>query len=116
MDSYFASGIPAVVASVAPELRDAQSTLSISDPDQYTKTLGLQWNSMSDQFRRTVSELPPTEGLSKILLVSNVAKTFDVLDWYSPTIVKAKILLQMLWSEKVGWDDPVPEPIVEQWS
>jgi hypothetical protein len=29
---------------------------------------------------------------------------------------KAKILLQTLWSEKVGWDDPVPEAMVEQWS
>ena len=62
-----------------------------------------------------MSPLPPTEGLTKRSLVSDVAKTFDVLGWYSPTIVKAKILVQTLWSEKVGWDDPVPKPIVEQW-
>ena len=110
------SSEPAVMASIASELKDAQSTLPISSPDNYTKTLGLEWNSTSDQFRLTVSELPPTEGLTKRLLVSDVAKTFDVLGWYSPTIIKAKILLQMLWSEKIGWDDPVPEAIIEQWS
>ena len=110
------SSEPAVMASIASELKDAQSTLAISSPDNYTKTLGLEWNSTSDQFRLTVSELPPTEGLTKRLLVSDVAKTFDVLGWYLPTIIKAKILLQMLWSEKVGWDDPVPEAIIEQWS
>ena len=38
------------------------------------------------------------------------------LGWYSPTIVKAKILLQMLWLENIGWDDSVPDPILERWS
>ena len=54
-------------------------------------------------------------GLTKRALVSDIAKTFDVLGWYSPTIVKAKILLQLLWSEKVGWDDPVPDSLLEEW-
>jgi hypothetical protein len=31
---------PSVMGSIAPELRDAQSTLSISNSDQFTKTLG----------------------------------------------------------------------------
>lgn len=54
--------------------------------------------------------------MTKRSLVSDVAKTFDVLGWYSPTIVKAKILLQMLWLEKIGWDDPVPGAILQEWS
>ena len=110
------SNSPSVLESISPELRDVQSTLSISNPDQYTKTLGLEWNSACDQFRVTVSELPPIETMTKRLLVSDVAKTFDILGWYSPTIIKAKILLQMLWSEKVGWDDPVPKVIMEEWT
>ena len=109
------SNNPSVVESIVPELKDAQSTLPISDPDQLTKTLGLRWNSACDQFRLTISELLPIETRTKRLLVSDVAKTFDILGWYSPTIIKAKILLQMLWSEKVGWDDPVPKAIVEEW-
>ena len=36
------SSEPSVMAAVAPELRDAQSTLPISNPDQFTKTLGLE--------------------------------------------------------------------------
>lgn len=54
--------------------------------------------------------------MTKISLVSDIAKTFDALGWYSPTIVKAKILLQMLWLEKINWDDPVSDPILEEWS
>ncbi len=54
--------------------------------------------------------------MTKRTLVSDVAKTFDVLGWYSPTIVKAKILLQRLWSERVDWDELVPEAILHEWS
>ena len=53
--------------------------------------------------------------MTKRLLVSDVAKTFDVLGWYSPTIIKAKILLQMLWLERIGWDDSVLEAILQEW-
>ena len=106
---------PSVLQHVKPDLRDSQCTLSISDPDSYTKTLGIEWNSSNDHFRLTVADLPQVNGLTKRGLVSDIAKTFDILGWYSPTIVKAKILLQMLWSEKTGWDDPVPGTILEEW-
>ena len=54
--------------------------------------------------------------MTKRSLISDVAKTFDVLGWYSPIIVKAKILFQMLWLEKLGRDNPVPENILQPWS
>ena len=75
------SNNPSVLESIAPELRDAQSTLPISSTEQYTKTVGLEWNSAYDQFRLTVSELLPIETMTKRLLVSDVAKTFDILGW-----------------------------------
>ena len=90
-------------------------TLSISNPESYTKTLGIEWNSTSDRFRLTVAAVPQINGLTKRALVSDIAKVFDVLGWYSPTIVKAKILLQLLWSEKIGWDDSVPQAILQEW-
>ena len=31
------------------------------------------------------------------------------------TIIKIKILLQRLWEQKVGWDDPIPQSIVDAW-
>jgi hypothetical protein len=50
------------------------------------------------------------------MLISDIAKTFDVLGWVSPAIIKAKIFLQKLWEEKVDWDDPVPSAINKAWS
>ena len=104
-----------VLQHIAPKLRESQCTLSIFDLESYTKTLGIQWKSTSDHFCLTVADLPQADDLTKRALVSDIAKTFDILGWYSPTIVKAKMLLQLLWSEKVGWDDPLPDSILEEW-
>ena len=49
-------------------------------------------------------------------MVSDVAKVFDVMGWFSPAIVKMKILLQRLWEIKLDWDDPIPEHIHQIWS
>ena len=86
---------------------DSNSTYIILDPEGYTKTLGLEWNTNMD--------LPPLKKVTKYLLISDIAKTFDVLGWFAPTLVKAKILLQQLWEEKIDWDDPVPQAIREAW-
>ena len=48
--------------------------------------------------------------------MSDVAKTFDVLGWFSPSTIKVKILLQRLWELKVDWDDPVPTVIHDAWA
>ena len=111
------SNQPEVLNHLCPELRDTQTTLTLSNPDEYTKTLGIEWNSNRDQFRLTIAALPQVENMTKrAALVSDIAKTFDALGWYSPTIIKAKILLQSLWAERVDWGDPVPDAILKEWS
>ena len=105
-----------VLESIPADLRDSQATVILSDPDWNTKILGVEWNASNDHFHVSVTELPSIECTTKRSLVSNVAKTFDVLGWYSPTLVKAKILLQMLWLERVGWDDYIPNAFLKEWS
>ena len=87
----------------------------ISDPDEYSKTLGIEWNSTHDQFCLAVADLSPQEGLTKRILTSDIARTFDVLGWVSPVVVKAKILLHRMWEVKVQWDDPVPQELEQTW-
>ena len=82
----------------------------MSDSDRYTKTLGIEWNASSDHFRVRMTELPPIKCMTKRSLISDIAKT---LGWYSPAIVKTKVLLQTLWLEGIGWDDCVPNAILE---
>lgn len=106
------NGMQVMLQHIAPDLRDMQCTLPISNSENYRRTLGIEWSSTSDHFRQTIADLPQVSGLTKRALVFDIAKTFDVL---SLTIVKANILLQMLWSEQVDWDDPVPDAILEEW-
>ena len=106
---------PSVLENIPTDLRDSQATVILSGSSQYTKTLGIEWNASTDHFRVKVTELPPIECMTKRSLVSDVARTFDALGWYSPRIVKAKILL-MLWIEGMGWDDCVSTSILEEWS
>ena len=38
----------------------------------------------------SVDKLPPLENITERLLVSDIAKTFDVLGWFSPLFVKQR--------------------------
>ena len=104
-----------ILQHITPELRDSQSLHAIPDPDEYTKTLGIQWNSGLDHFRLTVAEIPKADNLTKRLLVSDIAKTFDVLGWFSPSIIKINILLQRIWELKIDWDASLPSEIETTW-
>ena len=95
-----------VLQHIPPELREPQPMLQIPNPDVYTKTLGFEWNTNMDHFHLTVAELPPLQNITKRVLVS------DVLEWFSPAIIKVKILLQQLWELKI---DPLPPMIHDAW-
>ena len=104
-----------VLENVPLDLKDVKSSLPIASPEEYTKTLGVEWNPSKDHFRLTVSSPPPSENLTKRGLISDVAKTYDVLGWFAPVTIKVKILFQRLWELKLEWDDPVPEWVRASW-
>ena len=117
MDSYLRkwnSSEAEVLSCIPSDLKDALAIQSLPAPIEYTKTLGIEWNSSMDHFCLTIANLPPLNNITKRVLVSDVAKTFNLLGWFSPTTIKVKILFQRLWEQKVGWDDLV-DPIYESW-
>ena len=77
------SSDPIVLQHIKPELRDVQPIHPMPDDQEYTKTLGIEWNVALDHFRITIPDLPPLDNLTKRMLVSDIAKTFDVLGWVS---------------------------------
>ena len=110
------SNQPDVLQHLPPELRDTNQTQTLPSQEEYTKTLGIEWNTTTDHFRLTISNLPTVDVVTKCVLVSDVAKTFDALGWFSPAIIKVKILMQRLWELKIDWDDPLPAEIHAVWS
>ena len=47
--------------------------------------------------------------------MSDVAKIYDPIGWLQPVTIQGKILFQKLWLVKAGWDDKLPEPIIDEW-
>ena len=72
----------AVLEHIPPDLKDPQLMQPIPNSGEYTKTLGIEWNASMDHFCLTVAKLPPLEHVSKRFLVSDVAKTFDILGFF----------------------------------
>ncbi|XP_066016122.1 uncharacterized protein [Pocillopora verrucosa] len=59
-----------------------------------------------------------TPPLTKRMISSQVNSMYDPLGLAGPFTVLAKILMRHLWatSEKLDWDDPIPEDNKQQWS
>ena len=98
-----------------PDSLGNQDSHPISDLRESTKTPGLEWKTCSDEFHLTISQLPIQENLTKRVLVSDIARVFDVLGWFFPAIIKIKILLQRFWQNGIDLDDPAPLCIRDVW-
>ena len=75
-----------------------------------TKTLGIAWNSQTDEFKISTSEGSQAQ-LTKRNILRKIATIFDPLGFVSPFIFVAKILLQELWARGYGWDDEIADEI-----
>jgi hypothetical protein len=49
------------------------------------------------------------------IILKHTASIFDPIGLISPFIVQARLIVQDCFQAKLGWDDPVPEPILERW-
>ncbi|XP_050551821.1 uncharacterized protein LOC118281518 [Spodoptera frugiperda] len=92
--------------------KGSSDTLIISES---SNALGLGWNSNTDQLHYSF-EIPPIGvAFTKRYILSTSFKIFDPLGFVSPCIIIPKLIMQQLWLEKVGWDEPVSVEIEEAW-
>lgn len=107
------SNLDSILDSLPMNIRDYEYS-KIFDRTSYVQTLGLRWQPQSDTFNFAV-ESPTINNITKRTILSLIAKLFDPLGLLSPIIIKAKVLIQELWIQKVGWDDPLPIHINNKW-
>ena len=100
------SNSPDVMAAIPTEDRATEFTINDSQ-DPVTKTLGLSWNSVNDVLTIPKSSKPAEFDVTKRNVLSKIATIFDPLGFISPVVVKAKIILQKLWSQGYEWDEEV---------
>ena len=75
------------------------------------KTLGVWWRADTDVF--TFRENVPEEDLpyTKRKFLEKIASLFDQKCFLSPYIVRAKMLLQDIWTAGIDWEDELTEPL-----
>ncbi|XP_063994282.1 uncharacterized protein LOC135171584 [Diachasmimorpha longicaudata] len=86
------------------------------DGDKPLKTLGISWNSENDSINYTAKHIKITGAITKRKILSEIAAIFDPLGLLGPVILKAKTIIQQLWSAKLDWDESIPLHILTIWT
>ena len=111
------SNSPEVLTVIPQELRAFEIDLNFNASTPLTKTLGVLWSAQQDVFSFHVA-IPVVDTLTKRSILGRVTAVFDPLGLASPFIVRAKILIQDLWSMGLGSDEPITREIsvrVKEW-
>eukprot|EP00794_Sanderia_malayensis_P021143 gene21143-biopygen14691 len=78
------------------------------------RALGVQWNVSNDSFQYDVNI--PAREVTKRGILSFVSSIYDPLGIVAPFVLTAKIILQELCLEKLGWDDEIPQTAINRWN
>ena len=109
------SNEPATLRLLPSHLVDQNASRQLPVDSEFTKVLGVEWNTEQDSLRLAVGAFPSKHTLTKRALASNIARVYDILGWYSPSVIKVKVLLQQLWVFKINWGDVIPAAIQHIW-
>ncbi|XP_073947429.1 uncharacterized protein isoform X1 [Choristoneura fumiferana] len=94
----------------APILSDIPPTeqhfdeLDLQRDNHKLKALGLTIDNNKDCFTISCPETFNSQSVTKRDILSYISKFYDPMGFVSPIIVKAKAIMQRLWSEQIDWD------------
>jgi hypothetical protein len=101
-----------VLAGVEPTDRATKSSVHL-DKNERVKTLGLWWNPALDVFQYVV-QIGQGE-ITKRNMLSEFSMIFDPLCFLVPVTIKAKLIIQELWAQKMDWDQPPSSKFQIRW-
>ncbi|XP_074653617.1 uncharacterized protein LOC141907774 [Tubulanus polymorphus] len=102
-----------VLQALPPSEVSCQSIDLMADQLPAERTLGVIWDPESDTIGFKVREaMTPA---TKRGVLSKVSSVFDPFGIAAPFTVKAKILMQRLWCQKLDWNDELTGGDLENW-
>ena len=102
-----------VLQAIPTHLQETKLVKDVTSPHSTeSKALGLQWNSRLDLMSPFIN-VPPTYRSTKRGLISDVARTYDILGWIAPAVLSMKLVYQQLWKTGHDWDDQVPKELLD---
>ncbi|XP_034530056.1 uncharacterized protein LOC117805434 [Notolabrus celidotus] len=77
------------------------------------RALGVQWCVQEDvfKFKITLRDRP----LTRRGILSVISSIYDPLGFLAPVVLSAKRILQRLCRSQLGWDDPLPVMVAQEW-
>ena len=110
------SNHPAILRALCPkeEVQSVKSLDLTKEEVPVERTLGISWNTVMDEFQFEVK--PSQKPNTRRGILSVVSSIFDPIGMISPFILKGKKILQVLCKLDLGWDDPIPEDIENEWN
>ncbi|XP_075167480.1 uncharacterized protein LOC142239573 [Haematobia irritans] len=79
------------------------------------KALGIHWNPYGDQFTFRFDDNFKSAKATKRNILSISSRLFDPLGLICPIVVRAKMLIQDLWLQKLDWDESIPMQLYSSW-
>ncbi|XP_058839416.1 uncharacterized protein LOC131694916 [Topomyia yanbarensis] len=111
------SNSTALLSNLPRHLCDERSVLELDSSTSTVKTLGLRWDTSTDEFCFTFPEWRSSStAITKRSIHSDAACLFDPLGLVGPVVVQAKIFIQKLWLLKCDWDEPLNESLQNLWN
>ena len=104
-----------LLQSIPDDLKETEAVQTINAPDQCHKALGVHWHTTQDTLHVATPILDSCDRPIKHQVASDVARTFDIMGWFAPSIIHVKILLQKLWQLRIDWDQLVQDDIAREW-
>ncbi|XP_063390124.1 uncharacterized protein LOC134675744 [Cydia fagiglandana] len=98
---------------VPAEHRETTVTFQKDRDDVSIKLLGLKWSPMFDAFSFSLNKQDTVN--TKRSVLKTLASIYDPVGYIAPCTFVAKCILQDLWKVGLGWDDPLPQDVCEQW-
>jgi hypothetical protein len=121
----WSSNEPSVVASIPESDRLSAVEINKEKPSK-TKTLGVLWDPQRDVFTFRVEPPDANKTPTKRNVLTAIVAVYDPLQFLSPFLVRAKILMQEIWRaiegdfscrrfEGLDWYDNLPSDLATKW-
>lgn len=110
----FMSNDAAVMESLPPSERaEVKNVDFASDDILLDRTLGIQWQRESDNFKFRIHVQEQSATRRNIL--STVASVYDPLGFIAPVLLNGKRILQEMCKNGANWDEPLPFALTPRW-
>ena len=102
------------VLTAVPETERARSVVSLDLEElPVERALGVEWNVEKDTFEFRV--IRRKRVFTRRGILSDVSSLYDPMGFAAPFVLPAKRLLQQLCKDKVGWDEEIPQEVLDAW-